>query len=100
MNPSAPRSIDDYLHALRAALAGADPALTQDALYDAEAHLRAEAAANPGKSEAELLEDVARTYGAPYEVAAAYRDTEATINAALQLPVSRRAQSPDRKSVV
>ena len=56
MNPSSPRSIDDYLHALRSALAGADPALIQDALYDAEDHLRAEAAANPGKSEAELLE--------------------------------------------
>ena len=61
MNPSSPRSIDDYLHALRAALAGADPALIQDALYDAEEHLRAEAAANPGKSEAELLEHIART---------------------------------------
>ena len=95
MNPSSPRSIDDYLHALRAALAGADPALIQDALYDAEEHLRAEAAANPGKSEAELLEHVARTYGAPDEVAAAYRDTEAKVNAALQPPVSRRVQSPN-----
>ena len=95
MNPSSPRSIDDYLHALRAALAGADPALIQDALYDAEEHLRAEAAANPGKSEAELLEHIARTYGAPHEVAAAYRDTEARVKAALQPPVSRRAQSPN-----
>ena len=93
MTPSSPRSIDDYLHALRAALAGADPALIQDALYDAEEHLRAEAAANPGKSEAELLEHVAGTYGAPDEVAAAYRDTEAKVNAALQPPVSRRLQS-------
>ena len=93
MNPSSPRSIDDYLHALRAALAGADPALTQDALYDAEAHLRAEAAANPDKSEAELLEHIARTYGAPDEVAAAYRNTEATVAAALQPPVARRVQS-------
>ena len=95
MNPSSPRSIDDYLHALRAALAGADPSLIQDALYDAEEHLRAEAAANPGKSEAELLEHIARTYGAPDEVAAAYRDTEAKIDAALQTPVSRRVQSPN-----
>jgi uncharacterized membrane protein len=93
MNPSAPRSIDDYLQALRAALAGADPALIQDALYDAEEHLRAEAAANPGKSEAELLEHVVRTYGAPDEVAAAYRDTETKVLAALQPPVFRRAQS-------
>ena len=79
MNPSSPRSIDDYLRALRAALAGADPALIQDALYDAEEHLRAEAAANPGKSEAELLEQIARTYGAPDELAAAYRNTEAKV---------------------
>ena len=93
MNPSSPRSIDDYLHALRAALAGADPALIQDALYDAEEHLSAEVAANPGKSQAELLEHVARTYGAPDEVAAAYRDTEAKVRAALQPPVSTRVRS-------
>jgi uncharacterized membrane protein len=95
MNPSAPRSIDDYLHALRAALAGADPALVQDALYDAEEHLRAEAAANPGKTESELLEHIARTYGAPDEVAAAYRDTEATVKAALLPPIFGRVQSPN-----
>ena len=70
MNSSSPRSIDDYLHALRAALAGADPALMQDALYDAEEHLRAEATANPGMAEADLLESVARTSGAPEEVGA------------------------------
>jgi uncharacterized membrane protein len=93
MNPSSPRSIDDYLQLLRSALAGADPALIQDALYDAEDHLRAEAAANPGKSEAELLEHVTRTYGAPDEVATAYRDTEAKVNAALYAPRSRRVQS-------
>ena len=55
MSPSPPLSIDEYLQVLRAALSDADPALIQDALYDAEEHLRAEAAANPGKSEAELL---------------------------------------------
>ena len=93
MNPSSPRSVDDYLHALRAALAGADPALIQDALYDAEEHLRAEAAANPGKSQVELLEHVARTYGAADEVAAAYRDTEAKVRAALLPPVSTRIRS-------
>ena len=95
MTPSAPRSIEDYLQALRAALAGADPALIQDALYDAEDHLRAEAAGNPGKSEAELLEHIARTYGSPEEVAAAYRDTEAKVEAALQPPVPRRPESPN-----
>ena len=90
MTGSAPTSIDGYLQALRAALVGADPALIQDALYDAEDHLRAEAAGNPGKSEAELLEHIARTYGTPAEVAAAYRDTEAKVAAALQPPAPRQ----------
>src|SRR5690606_20508479 len=36
MNRSAPRSIDAYLKQLRGELADADPALMQDALYDAE----------------------------------------------------------------
>jgi hypothetical protein len=36
MNSSAPRSIDQYLRQLREDLAGEDPALIQDALYDAE----------------------------------------------------------------
>ena len=95
MTRSAPTSIDEYLQALRAALAGADPALIQDALYDAEEHLRAEAAGIPGKSEAELLEHIARTYGSPEEVAAAYRDTEAKVAAALQPPAPRRTQPPN-----
>jgi hypothetical protein len=95
MSPSSPRSIVGYLLALRAALAGADPALVQDALYDAEDHLRAEGAANPGMSEPELLEHIARTYGSPDEVAAAYRDTEAQVSAALHSPVSRRVQPPN-----
>ena len=94
MNSSSPRSIVGYLLALRAALAGADPALIQDALYDAEEHLRAEAAANPEKSEADLLEHVVRTYGAPDEVAAAYRDTDTKVTVALHPPVSR-VQSPN-----
>ena len=46
MNRSAPRSIDEYLRQLRAALEGEDPSLIQDALYDAEEYLRAEVAAH------------------------------------------------------
>jgi uncharacterized membrane protein len=95
MSRPTPRSIDDYLTVLRAALAGEDSALIQDALYDAEEYLRAEVAANPGIPEAEVLERVAGTYGRPEEVAAAYRDTEAKVTRALQPPVSKRAASPD-----
>lgn len=82
----APRSIDDYLTQLRACLEGEDPALIQDAAYDAEEYLRAELAANKDKSESDMLELIASTYGAPDEVAAAYRDTEAKVKAALRTP--------------
>ncbi|HVN43956.1 MAG TPA: sensor domain-containing protein [Steroidobacteraceae bacterium] len=86
MSANAPRSIDEYLKQLRSALANEDPALVQDALYDAEEYLRAEIAAHPERSEADMLELIASTYGAPEEVAAAYRDTEAKVKAALRPP--------------
>ena len=89
---AAPRSIEEYLKQLRAALATQDPALIQDALYDAEEYLRAEVAAHPDKSEADVLELIASTYGAPEEVAAAYCDTEAKVKAALRTPPPARAQ--------
>lgn len=86
MNRSAPRSIDQYLRQLREELAGADAALIQDALYDAEEYLRAEVAAHPDKSESDVLELIASTYGAPDEVAGAYRDTEVKVKAAMATP--------------
>lgn len=86
MNRSAPRSIDQYLRQLREELAGADAALIQDALYDAEEYLRAEVAAHPDKSESDVLELIASTYGAPDEVAVAYRDTEVKVKAAMATP--------------
>jgi uncharacterized membrane protein len=86
MNRSAPRSIDQYLKALREELAGEDAALIQDALYDAEEYLRAEVAAHPDKPESDVLELIASTYGAPDEVASAYRDTEAKVKAAMTTP--------------
>lgn len=84
MNRPAPRSIDQYLAQLRDALKGEDPALVQDALYDAEEYLRAEVASHAGKSEADVLELIASTYGAPDEVAEAYRTTEKTVREALK----------------
>jgi uncharacterized membrane protein len=92
MSVNAPRSIEEYLRQLRNALAGEDSALIQDALYDAEEYLRAEVAAHPGRSEADVLELIASTYGAPDEVAAAYRDTEAKVKAALRTPAPPIAQ--------
>lgn len=94
MTRPAPRSLELYLAQLREALRGEDPALVQDALYDAEEYLRAEIAQHPGKSEADVLEIIATTYGAPDEVADAYRTTEATVRAATKPvapPVRRTA---------
>lgn len=88
-----PHTIKEYLAQLRAALAGADPAMIQDALYDAEEHLRSELAENPGMSEAELLEKIATTYGAPDEVAEIYRTTEQTVARALRTPPPRPRRS-------
>jgi uncharacterized membrane protein len=82
----APRSIEQYLKALREALAGEDPALIQDALYDAEEYLRAEVAAHRDKTVADVLEIIATTYGAPEEVADAYRNTEKQVKEALAPP--------------
>lgn len=86
MNTHLPTTIDAYLEALRAALAGADPALLQDALYDAEEFLRSELAEQSGKSEAEVIAAVAGSYGAPDEVAAIYRDTEYKVRRAIEPP--------------
>ncbi|HPF73484.1 MAG: sensor domain-containing protein [Rhodanobacteraceae bacterium] len=89
-----PNTLDDYLKALREALRGADPALVQDALYDAEEHIRTMIAERPGTSEAEVLAEVAGSYGAPDEVADIYRDTEIKITRALKPPPPRPASSP------
>ena len=92
-DPTAPRSIEQYLAELRAALAGEDPALIQDALYDAEEYLRAEVATNAGRSESDTLELIASTYGAPEEVALAYRTTEKQVRTALAPPPRVQART-------
>jgi len=89
MTAANPRTVEQYLDALRAALRGADPALVQDALFDAEEHLRAELAQHPGDAEGDVLARIVSSYGAPDEVADAYRANEATIQKALRTPVPR-----------
>ena len=97
MNTAAPRTIPEYLDALRRELRDADPALVQDALYDAEEYLRSELAANPGTDEASLLASIAGSYGDPAEVAAIYRDTEVQVAQALRTPPPPpRASLPGR----
>ncbi len=81
-----PKTIPEYLELLRAALKGKDPALVQDALYDAEEYLRAELAEYPDQDEATMLEKVASSYGAPEEVAEIYNEREVAVSEAFRSP--------------
>ncbi len=85
-------SMHEYLDALRAQLGSADPALAQDALYDAEEFLQAAVAESPGDPEA--LARAIEAYGTPEEVANAYRDTERTVAEALRRPAPPPGRSP------
>ena len=89
-----PHTIAEYLRQLCAALKGADPAMIQDALFDAEEHLRSELAEHPEESEAAMLARVAGSYGAPEEVAEIYRDTEIKVQRALRPPRPRAGRGP------
>ncbi len=74
------KSIEEYLDLLKTELKDTDVATTQDALADAEEHLRA-ALANlrekqPELSEEEALNQVIEQYGSPDETAPAYKEVE------------------------
>lgn len=90
---SLPTTITQYLDQLRSELSGADPALLQDALYDAEEYLRSELAAHPREGEEALIARIASTYGRPSEVADIYRDTEVTVSRALRPPPPKPRES-------
>jgi len=81
-----PQTIPEYLAQLRDALKGSDPALIQDALYDAEEYLRSELAERRGEDEASVIASVAGSYGNPDEVADIYRDTEVKVTRAMRTP--------------
>jgi hypothetical protein len=91
------KSVDEYLGLLRKALAGSDAAVVQDALADAEEHLRTALAqaidGNPNTSEAEALTAIADKYGSPQEIAAAYRQMEVRLPASLGRPTYARQRS-------
>jgi len=78
------RTIEEYLAELKRELAGEDPALVQDALYDAEEYLRS--AMSEADDDPSAFEEVADAYGSPQEIASAYRETELTVRRALRRP--------------
>jgi len=86
-------TVEGYLAELRMALHGADPALVQDALYDAEEYLRTALAEAGDAVSAETFASAVDAYGTPDEVAVAYRDAELTVAAALRKPPVARSES-------
>ncbi len=98
------RTRAEFLSRLRAELAGADPALVQDALFDAEEHIRAERDAMRDETGAEpddeaLEARLLERFGSPAEVAAAYRETEARVAEALRPPPPPPADTLARRIV-
>jgi len=81
------KSVEEYLDALKVELRGSDTATIQDALADAEEHLRV-ALSNfreqqPEVAEGEALRQVIEQYGSPEETAASYREVERRTGPAL-----------------
>ena len=74
------KSVEEYLDLLKTELKDTDAATSQDALADAEEHLRA-ALTNlrekqPELTEEEALDQVVEQYGSPDEIASAYKEVE------------------------
>lgn len=92
------KNIQDYLAKLKKELGqSADSALIQDALSDAETHLRTaleeETSKNPKAPETKLLSPLIKKYGTPNEVAEAYLKMEPHV-----APTPARSLHPDSRS--
>jgi len=70
-----------YLSDLKLALTGQDQALIQDALYDAEDHIRSAISESEGSPD--VFADIVQSYGTAQEIAEYYCDMESTVNHAL-----------------
>lgn len=94
------KSIDQYLSLLKEELAGSDRATIQDALSDAEEHLRSALdhvrETREDASEADALLSIVQEYGSPEETAMAYKEIEARIRPAL----ARTTHVDDRPFVI
>jgi hypothetical protein len=89
------KDINEYLAKLKKELEGCDPALLQDALSDAEGHLRMALedalSDKPSLSETEAMASIIEKYGHPKEIVSAYRDIESRTSSALA--VSRTTET-------
>jgi uncharacterized membrane protein len=85
-----------YLQDLKASLKGADKATIQDALADAEEHLRTalESADAEAEAESEAVQAIIKEYGEAEEIAQAYKNWEVSLPPALaSTPAARRMAS-------
>jgi hypothetical protein len=84
-------SIERYLSELKKELSGSDRATIQDALSDAEEHLRTAMNSaredDPQISETDAMAAIMAKYGAPGEVAAAYREIEYRVPPTFARPI-------------
>lgn len=91
------KDVYKYLEELKRELEGCDPALIQDALSDAEGHLRMaleEAlSSTSGPSETEAITNVIEKYGDPKEIASAYRTIESRTSPTLAVFRRNEARS-------
>ena len=92
------QTINTYLNELKSALQTADKATVQDALADAEEHLRtalhSELQAHEEAQPEEVLEKIIEEYGPPQEIAEAYLSWERTSQSPT-LPVSKSGRGQD-----
>jgi hypothetical protein len=88
------KNVDDYLDRLKKELKGSDSALIQDALSDAEEHLRyalhTSKTETPNITDADALKPIIDKYGSPSEVAGAYKKIETHLR-----PVFTPVSQPD-----
>lgn len=91
------KTVEDYLADLKQELAGSDQATIQDALSDAEEHLRMAVASlredKPDLAEETALQTAIDQYGSPAETAAAYAEVERRTAPGLSSGVNRKSRS-------
>jgi hypothetical protein len=92
-------SVEQYLSELKKQLYGSDRATIQDALSDAEEYLRTAVSisrkADPEITEATAMPAIIEKYGAPGEVAAAYKEIESRTPPAFSRPVYKELKDEE-----
>jgi hypothetical protein len=91
------RSVEEYLDALKKEMQGFDSATMQDALTDAEEHLRTALETShesqPEMGAAATLPTIIKQYGSPEETAAAYAEVERRTPPSLARSVNRKQRT-------